>query len=79
MTFVLCAYRGWIFPQEISALGDVENDTEKLLLAKRTKKPTRIIEVRRGYLHACQVIDFDGQAVISKVFGEKRGRGRLPH
>lgn len=70
--------RGWIFPQEISALGHVENDTEKLQLAKRTKKPTRIIEVRRGYQRACQVIGFDGQAVINNVFGEKRGRGRQP-
>lgn len=62
-------HRGWIYPQEIAALGDPETDTEKLLQAKKTKKPTRIAEVQRGYLHASRLAGVDGQSLIEEVFG----------
>ena len=62
--------RGWIDKAEINPFGYLEKDKEMLLLAKRSKKPGRIKEVKKGYKYACDLAHIDATVALAAVFAK---------
>ncbi|KAI9314570.1 hypothetical protein BX666DRAFT_1968030 [Dichotomocladium elegans] len=61
---------GWISKSDIFEFGNVDQDTEMLLMARKTKNPRRIKESREGYQRACGLLKLDPSAALE---------GSLPH
>ncbi|GAN06834.1 conserved hypothetical protein [Mucor ambiguus] len=59
---------GWIDKAELNPFGYLEKDKEMLLSAKRSKKPGRIKEVKKGYKYACDLAHIDATVALAAVF-----------
>ncbi|KAK4514771.1 uncharacterized protein ATC70_002374 [Mucor velutinosus] len=61
---------GWIDKTEINPFGYLEKDKEMLLSAKRSKKPGRIKEVKKGYKYACNLAHIDATVALAAIFAK---------
>lgn len=60
--------RGWIAKEDVFPFGNEATDVEMLSIAKKTRKPHRIKEVRLGYEYACGLIHKDPLPQLKTVF-----------
>lgn len=56
--------RGWVAKTDVYVFGDEAQDTEMLLLARKTKKHARIKESREGYQFACEILGLNPEHAL---------------